>query len=426
MLLPLILVVLVLPLGVAGQNIGAGAAGAMLFALVYSRLRKARADAMVLRLFVGHLALSALFVAWMVLASVLNPANPKLLDASIVAGYLFWLLLPPVAALAYPELRPKDWSRLERALAVVALVFGVVALTQYAWGWKIEGSRFVAGPTRAQGFYSHPLTFAYVALLLFPYGAARIVRRPRLWTSWAVFFGSLAAIYASQSRTVQVLAVGVIAYNVLARARGRTRLAFASVALAGALLVSVTDNPMRKKIAETLSGGHDVRSGYPDDRLAFWHAHWEMIKERPLLGHGDDLDASYRAPYYERIGLAGFERQYEAHNMFVQVLVNGGLIGLGLFLGWLILWLRAARGSSSVAFDTLVVLCLGGLTQNAFQDSEVRYALTLVVTAVGLAGALAKTLPSKASRAPSSGSISCTVKPPPNDGVNTASGSLST
>jgi O-antigen ligase len=78
---------------------------------------------------------------------------------------------------------------------------------------------------------------------------------------------------------------------------------------------------------------------------------------------------------------------YEAHNMYLQAAVEGGLIaGLGL-LTFLIWWFLHARNFKQVeswqrlgAMITPLAFAAGGLTQNAIQDSEVRYLLILSCT----------------------------------------------
>jgi O-antigen ligase len=383
---PLFLLVAVLPLAVAGQNIGAGVIGALLIAQGIRRGRAAgwttafRAQAWPIALGVG-------LVTALVLATVLNPASPSHDKAALGFGYLSWVFLPLVAVAAQPTLGAREWRWLYVAVASMAAFWGLLALSQAIWGWHVEGAHVVFGPTRAQGFYSHPLTFAYAALLLFPAGAIAVMRTPRDWAAWALLGGIGVVLVTTASRTVQATAVLVLLANVFlyVRRERRWRLV-AIVGLAvGAALAAPTESS--RKIVDTLSGGFDVRSGYPDDRLAFWHANGLMFLERPVLGHGDHLTKAYRAPYYERIGLGGFERQYEAHNAYLQVAVNAGLIGLALYAAWFAWYLRrmgrdARRSAASMAaWQAIAALCVASLTQNAWQDAEVRFALTLVTVA---------------------------------------------
>jgi len=176
---------------------------------------------------------------------------------------------------------------------------------------------------------------------------------------------------------------------------GRIRLLLLFGTLASGTLMMATDNPMSHRFSVLFSEQNpDQFSSYPDDRLAFWHAHAEMIKDRPILGHGVHLNHEYRKPYYERIGLADFPKKYEAHNQFIQAWTEGGLLALFCFIGWLLslaLWIKRDMSAplfKRMALQTLLVFVIGGLTQNAFFDSEVR-----TVLMVGILLLLIKGLP---------------------------------
>lgn len=388
--LPLYLLLLILPLAVAGQNIGASIATLILLGQLFQK-RKELSWRGLWSDFRIPLFLAVAFVGLLITSTMLNPDNPSEGAGALAWGHAMWALLPALVFLAQPPMTNGDWKKLFGFFGVVVAFMGAIALSQAVIGWKVSGSSFVSGDTRAQGFYSHPLTFAYVGLLLFPLGCIAVAKWSKSKAAWASFLGAAAIVYASQSRTAQAICAAIIGMNILYFAKGRARVALASVACASLLLVVFTDNPMKTRFSRTLSDkGFDVRSGYADDRLAFWDANWQMVKDRPILGHGDHLNTAYRAKYYERIGLGGFERMYEAHNMYLQVVVNAGVVGLGVFLAWYAWYLGLAARLikqgfvGKVALQTLVALALGGVTQNAFQDSEVRFALTLFCVSLWL------------------------------------------
>jgi O-antigen ligase len=108
-----------------------------------------------------------------------------------------------------------------------------------------------------------------------------------------------------------------------------------------------------------------------------------MIKDRPWFGWGYGNYRKFRDPYYHHYPEA--DTTAHAHNNFLQMWVDGGLVGLGafLFLFWVILragWqayrllpVEAEPLRSLALGGTLGVLgfLLGGLTQYNFGDSEV-------------------------------------------------------
>ena len=130
--------------------------------------------------------------------------------------------------------------------------------------------------------------------------------------------------------------------------------------------------------------GLNRESNYLDDRVAFWHAHWLMIKEKPLYGHGVQLDETYRQPYYAEIGLSDFSKKYAAHNMYIQILTNGGILLLFIFFIWLFLLYRyillKLESERFMCIQALLGFLVASLTQNAFQDSSVRVTLSILLS----------------------------------------------
>ena len=119
------------------------------------------------------------------------------------------------------------------------------------------------------------------------------------------------------------------------------------------------------------------------NRHQIWQANIDMIKERPLFGWGYGNYKQFREPYYARYPAA--DTHAHAHNNFLQVWVDSGLVGLlaFLFLLWRILgsgWQayhslpveeEPLRSLTLGGTLSLVGFLLGGLTQYNFGDAEV-------------------------------------------------------
>jgi O-antigen ligase len=336
------------------------------------------------------------FLFFSILASLLNPSHPKTDLFGYFMGFAPLLLGPAFfARMAGPE--PEQGDLLQKLFTLILIFWAGIVLSQALIGWRIQGASLDLDPffQRARGFYSHPLTLAYVALLLFPYVQLQLLSEPKnAWRQCA--FGSVIILLVfSQSRMVQILVFALGLWNIVQMLSGRIRLLLLFGTLASGTLMMATDNPMSHRFSVLFSEQNpDQFSSYPDDRLAFWHAHAEMIKDRPILGHGVHLNHEYRKPYYERIGLADFPKKYEAHNQFIQAWTEGGLLALFCFIGWLLslaLWIKRDMSAplfKRMALQTLLVFVIGGLTQNAFFDSEVR-----TVLMVGILLLLIKGLP---------------------------------
>ena len=386
-ILPLTFLLLLLPIAVAGQNIGSAIAF-VACAVVIKRRWSALDVRAFWREFRVPLCAALAYLVWGYIAGALNPASPEHLKLDFIGGYLTWALVPSAACLALSPLSPDEIERLKSVFAGVAVFWGLLAIGQALIGFKLAGMHFEPDIKRAQGLYSHPLSFAYASILLVPIGWLGLLREPKDWRWWAIAFGGVASVYASQSRTVQLVVAVAMIVSAFVAASGRGRLVAVAVLVIGCAIFAGTDNLMKDRFTRTMNGHFDVTSSYPDDRLAFWDVHWLMFKERPWVGHGENLSTLYRTPYFERLGLGSLERKYPAHNMYLQIAVNQGLVGLGIFAIWFAWHLRRAWRArrhaifAAGAWLSLVVFACASVTQNSFQDAVVRYVLTVLTGAL--------------------------------------------
>jgi O-antigen ligase len=331
------------------------------------------------------LAGMAAFLLWNVFATLISPSQHRSEPWSYFVGYAPLFILPWLTGLL-PKLDETRQTKLWSFAATLVLVWGLSVFSQYLFPWRLSGLSLVEHNTRrAQGFYSHPMSLAYASLLLWPCAVRVVLKSPRAWQSWSFAAGAAMLLLYSMSRIVQVLAALLVLWNVFIMLSGRQRL----LALMASLLIgaglAVTDNPVSARFHNLLHPTEqDVMSDYPDDRLAFWHAHLLIIQERPWLGHGVHQGNAFRKPYYERLGLGSFKKQYQAHNQYIQIVAEGGLIGLALYGFWLVMTWKVLRRwitdtfIRSTGLQTLFIFSLGVLTQNGFDDTCVRMGIVLL------------------------------------------------
>jgi len=319
----------------------------------------------------SYLIVTFLWLLWMALATLMNVNNPA--DSRIaehVFGYLPLMILPVLLI----EQSPKPYHRL---VCIVFSAVAIISLSQFFFGWSLH---HLSGGVnyRPHGLYGHPLTLAYVSLLVWPLAVYWWWRDLGSWSGWLVLVSVAVVLLTTDSRSCQVAAAIVALLYLVPRLSWKRRGLFMALVVVTASAIFFTDNPVSDRYRTTFSEDNPQRfSDYPDDRLAFWHAHYFMIKERPVVGHGIRLNSEYRQPYYEKIGLGDFIRRYSAHNLYIQVTAEGGVIGLTLFLAWcFLLW----RMTSSVVDDekramfrlTLLAVGLASLTQNSLMDATFR------------------------------------------------------
>lgn len=70
-------------------------------------------------------------------------------------------------------------------------------------------------------------------------------------------------------------------------------------------------------------------------RFEIWKVGWQIFSDAPIQGQGFDSFSEQFRPYYESSGLTGsfhVAESKQAHNAYVQLATEMGLIGLGLFI----------------------------------------------------------------------------------------------
>lgn len=373
-----------LPFAVAGQYIGGGVATVLILIVLGGMHKLKYALTTHTRLFWIPLCGYGIFLGSALMGTL---SNPNLIGSPAVffGGHIYSVILPVLIACATAPFVAAIKKPLAYLLMIIGILFGLVALSQYIWGWKLMGTGFQLGFHRARGFYSHPLTFAYILILILPMSMDLLRTRYPSWLRWSMFVGVVLAIIFSQSKIIQLISGAYLFWWVGSRLSGKhlwISLIMLFVASAG---VFSTSNLVSDRFQEVVGEHPDRQSPYADDRLAFWQVHWQMFLEKPFFGHGVPIATAYRAPYYEKFNLGYMKKKYEAHNTYLQILVEAGILGLAGYLLWFLYNIMLARKLCHKTVlgrpltETLVLFGLGCFTQNAFQDSTVRYGLCLFI-----------------------------------------------
>ena len=229
----------------------------------------------------------------------------------------------------------------------------------------------------------HPSSITYAHNLLFPLALATAAAGQGSWTRRLLHVLGLllliAALALSLTRGVWVAYTGVLLLAGLYGGR-RSRLGTAvGVVVCGLLFVTSVGGFQER--ARTF---FDLQAFGNIGRQQIWRANWDMVQERPLTGWGYGNYKQFRGPFYERYPqYPQTDRYSHAHNNFLQIWVDTGLLGLAAF-GWL-LWKLLRQGWRAVGAQCgeplrslswgiwlgLVGFLIGGLTQYNLGDAEV-------------------------------------------------------
>ena len=234
----------------------------------------------------------------------------------------------------------------------------VVFVTSCAAAGVIGLIGFVNGAPRVSGPLGDPNDFAFFMVGALPLALVlrRSARRPFLWDAAAVVIA--AATLGTLSRGAIAAIAAMIVYAVLAgvlRARVVGAILAALVVLFAVL--AVTD---AKVIETSLQQKSSVASKNVDERLVRWRVTAEMTIDYPLLGIGP---GGFKADYADYIDPSEIDVLHPldvAHETYLEISAELGLVGMGTFLAMLALGYVGARRRSRLPLEHDPQVALAG------------------------------------------------------------------
>ena len=313
---------------------------------------------------------------------------------------LFWLFIKMGTNKAISNLDLILWT-----LPISA----VYSIYQMIYGWDFVRNLPVAHVIgvyyRATGFFNMPLTFSYVlgfwgALAL---GRSVVDKKFTFLNMLAIFSGGI-CVLTSQTRGGWLAYAAVL---ILAFIFFSLRQKIYSLLILMIITFGLLQNASFLKRADSI---RDVTDKSNSQRFALWQAHLEIFKDHPLVGVGYGQTEKMLPEYYEKIHHPEVQFYSYAHNIYIQALASGGLIGALCLYGIQLFFLWAAwalfrrkdldntlRRFAFGSFLAQLYFAIGGMTENNFYDGEVVHSVVLIwaltfATYVGIGHTPQKTL----------------------------------
>jgi O-antigen ligase len=244
-------------------------------------------------------------------------------------------------------------------LTILGFAVAVFAILQrLTWNGKIYWVRPLAPELLPFGPFINPNHFAGMIELILPFAFAyllfaRIKAEQRVLWLFAVVMMAAAVTLSLSRGGLLALGAQFLAFFIIGVARGRRwkveqsqePLLMARGALLPTALAAVAAMALWVGYDQITARWQTISQGRGEmsvaQRLGIWHDSWRMFRDRPVWGVG--LGAYPTAyPAYGRSS-ARRERVEQAHNDYLQLLTDGGLIGGAIGLWFLVELLIAAR-----------------------------------------------------------------------------------
>lgn len=265
---------------------------------------------------------------------------------------------------------PEKHRTLMWIFSLLTLVTAFVAITQGGFLEEIDPEVRAAGLTQGANTAARYFTVTFVFLnYLRTTTKNNLVRLISIIGMIVTFLG----VFYTVSRTGMLLLGIAIILMFLMQPSIKYRTQLIIIAFLGFSLILIFSGSIlgfMKEIVPSIQEGTDTVGL----RYALWEAGWEMWKDHPITGVGIGMFkftlSQYPSPEYSFL----FRKGLVAHNMYVSMLAETGLIGFLLFILLLILSVRNIFISrkrldpklnpiANVWLIVLVALLIGGLTK---------------------------------------------------------------
>lgn len=206
----------------------------------------------------------------------------------------------------------------------------IVAIMPEILTSKLPSTTFHSFETRACSTFTNPLFFAAVEVMLLPFAAYLFLCSPTRKTrllGLLCFLLSAGGIACSYSRGPYIFAVLVCLILLLHGGKKCLKLMGLGAAALAAVMIFASGTVKR---LFTLLSGTDVSV---NTRVALWDGIFDMIKNKPIFGHGTGFD-NVRQALHNIYGV----KQPHAHNILLEAWVENGIFGVILFAAIMVIF----------------------------------------------------------------------------------------
>ncbi len=220
--------------------------------------------------------------------------------------------------------RPNVARRCATVLACSSVLVVIEAITQEMFKRGVFRGYPLLMYGRMTGPYENPGDLATYLIVIVPLLLAYLIAfRPRTsWWLWILLFVQVMCLVRTQTLGAWLgLGAGVFTVLVI-----NPRLRRWGIIIFGLVVIAAGFNLQQEGRFQRIASSVDLGMA---DRRVMWHAAIDMIRDRPILGHGVN---TFMANYL-RYWVGGERQPRYAHNCYLQVAAETGLIGLASFLG---------------------------------------------------------------------------------------------
>ncbi len=354
-------------ISIAAGNIFLGIA--VLFLFIYSYRKKITIDINIK----NYYRVIAFFILTMLLSALFS--GNMIYGLKRWADMWIWRFMPFIVITTMITERNKSLNILK--VSCLGISVGILCLIYQG----------LSGDGRAAGFFGHPMTFAgylcmYLPLFLIGY-FDNLFGIKYKYISAIIFLAGCVALIFNGTRGAWIavaITSGILLLYYMFKNKRNLLIGIVMIALCSGILVN--NAAFMHRMSTITNNRYQSNS----ERLLMWNSAWNMFKDHPALGVGlgqykDNYQQKYISPKAKEPNLE------HAHNNFMQMLAENGIIGFAGFITMFAYiighnfrkFLNSKNIYSLAICAVTITLLLQGFTEFNFGNSAVVKAYWLIL-----------------------------------------------
>lgn len=232
-------------------------------------------------------------------------------------------------------------------------------------------------------FSQHPtyismFTLLSLSMLAFDNKECQIIKN-KFWKTLIILIHILAILLYGSRMAYIIFCILVIVYLAKIFREGKFKEVLILITFLISFLYVGWNVPIvKERVLYTLGKNYDykfnekefIKEKPPEEKGRFlkWQVAFELIKKKPLFGYGTGSSRNVLAQKYKEKGLTLFyEKKFNAHNTYLEVLLIGGLFLLAIYvliIGSILL--KAFKERNLVIFSFFIIVAFISLTETIF------------------------------------------------------------
>ncbi|TQD40760.1 O-antigen ligase family protein [Haloflavibacter putidus] len=247
----------------------------------------------------------------------------------------FYFLLLPIGFLLHADsINKKVKKDTLKLFAISVLVFSFLGLLKIIYLHQLQLVNKIFYESYAQALKIHSTYYSLLVVIAFTYYINRFLSYTRknkkiLYFSATIYLLAIAFLLSARIGLITILIISVFSFFKQRKNIGKKTLILFGLVFLGISAIFFTGGYAAKRISNTVFKNEAGKSD-SENRLVLWQNVICAYKKGPsnLLGGGLEKSQSRLNQCYKESGFFGYENKYNAHNQYLQNLMENGVIGL--------------------------------------------------------------------------------------------------